>query len=184
MQKIILGFTGLLASGKGTAASYFEQKYNAKSYRFSTILRALADRIYIEQSRDNLIKMSETIRATFGEDILAKAIAGDAAKSENELIIVEGIRRMPDIEHLKRLPSFILIEISADPQTRYDRLVQRNENVDDRTKTYEQFLEDHKRSTEMSIPEVISHATEHIDNNGTIEQLHQSLDLLLNRHKN
>ncbi len=184
MQKIIFGFTGLLASGKGTVAKYFEEKYQAKSFRYSTILRDLSNRIYLEESRDNLIKMSETIRTTFGEDILAKAIAGDAAKSNNELIIVEGIRRMADIEHLSRLPNFVLVEICADPKIRFERMVKRNENKGDAEKTYEQFLADHQRSTELTIPEVISHATEHIDNNGTVKQLYQSLELLLNRHKN
>lgn len=183
-NKIILGFTGLLASGKGTVAKYFEEKYQAKSFRFSTILRDLTSRIYLEQSRDNLIKMSEIVRATFGEDILAKAIAGDAAKSDNELIIVEGIRRMADIEHLGRLPNFVLIEIAADPKIRYERMVKRNENKGDAEKTYEQFLADHQRSTELTILEVISHATEHINNDGTTEQLYQALEQLLAKHKN
>lgn len=181
-NKIILGFAGLLASGKGTATGYLADHYHASTFRYSTILRDLLDRIYKEQSRDYLIKMSECIRATFGEDTLARAIAGDAAKAENQLVVVEGIRRPADMEHLSRLPNFVLVEIFAEPTKRYERLVRRGENSDDNNKTYEQFLADHKRSTEISIAEVIPQATEHIDNNGDIDQLHAQLDELVKKY--
>ena len=181
-EKNILGFVGLLASGKGTAAKYLEEKYYADTFRFSTMLRDLCNRIYIEQSRDNLIKMSEIIRGTFGEDTMAKVMAEDAKNAKSNITIVEGIRRMADIEHLSKLPNFILIEIFANPKTRYERLIKRGENSDDNNKTYEEFLKHHKRQTEMSIPEVAKNATEKIDNNGSIEDLHQQLDNLVKKY--
>ncbi|MFA5076136.1 MAG: AAA family ATPase [Patescibacteria group bacterium] len=181
--KIILGFAGLLCSGKGTAAEYFKINHGATTYRFSTILRDLLHRVYLEESRDNMIRISECVRHEFGEDILSKAIAGDAAKDTNNLVIVEGIRRMTDIEHLAKLPNFILIEIFADPQKRYQRLVQRGENSDDKTKTYAQFLADHQRSTELSILDVIKHVQERIDNNGDKDKLHKQLDQLLTKYQ-
>ncbi len=182
-NKIILGFVGLPASGKGTVAEYYKKKYGASTYRFSTMLFDLVQRIHLETNRDNLIKMSEAIRSTFGEDTMAKVMAKDAENDKNNLIVIEGIRRMADIEYLSRLPNFILIEIFAEPHTRYERVTKRSEKTDDKTKTFEQFMEDHKRSTEMSIPEVASHATEQIDNNGTIENLEKNLDSLLNKYE-
>lgn len=183
-NKIIIGFTGLMASGKGTAAKYLEKKYGASTYRFSTILRDLLDRLYLSQSRDNLIRISEIVRATFGESILAKAMANDAEKDKNNLVIVEGIRRMADIEHLRKLPNFVLVEIFADMEKRLERIQKRRENLDDATKTMEQFKSDHQRSTETTIPEVASHAQARIDNNGSIENLHQQLDTLVNKYAN
>jgi dephospho-CoA kinase len=181
-NKIILGFVGLPASGKGTSAEYFQKKYKASTYRFSTMLFDLLKRIYLETNRDNLIKMSEAIRGTFGEDTMAKVMAKDAESDENNIIIVDGIRRMADIEYLSKLPNFVLIEIFADLRTRYERMIQRCEKPDDKTKTFEQFVEDHKRSTEMSIPEVAAHATEHLDNNGSLEDLRQKLDNLISKY--
>jgi dephospho-CoA kinase len=181
-HKVILGFTGLMASGKGTAAAYYQQKYGATTYRFSTMLRDLLKRLHLEHSRDNLIKISEAIRHTFGEETMAKTLAGDVAEDPNKIIIVEGIRRMADIAYLSKLTNFVLVEIFADPKTRHYRITQRTENPDDQTKTFEQFMEDHKRSTEISIPEVIEHATEQIDNNGSKEELHQKLDKLLQKY--
>lgn len=182
MGKLILGFSGLLASGKGTAAAYLGEKHQASTYRFSSILRDIADRLYIEQSRDNLIRLSEIIRGTFGEDTLAKAMAQDAANDPKELIVIEGIRRMADIEYLQKIPGFVLVEIFADSKIRYERLLKRGENVDDTSKTYEQFLADHQRSTELSILDVIKEAKERIDNNGSLEELHQHLDALVQKY--
>ncbi|HYE60206.1 MAG TPA: AAA family ATPase [Candidatus Kapabacteria bacterium] len=181
-NKVILGFSGLLASGKGTAAKYLEEKHGASTYRFSTMLRDALDRFYLPHTRDNLIKISEILRGTFGEDLMAKTMAGDVEKDPNPLVVVEGIRRMADIEYLKRIPGFVLVEIGADPKIRYDRLIQRSENADDKTKTYEAFLQDHERSTEKSIPEVLTHATEHVDNNGSMEDLHTQLDTLAKKY--
>lgn len=181
-QKIILGFVASMAAGKGTAAKYLEEKYGAHTYRFSTMLFDLLKRIYVEPSRDNLIKMSEIIRGTFGEDTMAKVMAKDAENDKNNLIIVEGIRRMADIEHLAKLPNFVLIEIFADLEKRHQRLIQRREKPDDATTTLEQFKKDHARSTEITIPEVASHAIARIDNNGTVAELHKQLDDLLNKH--
>lgn len=181
-KKVIFGFTGLISSGKGTVASYFEKKYNASTYRFSTMLRQLLDRIYVEQNRDNIIKISESIRTLFGEDIMAKAMAKDVEKDTNQIVVVEGIRRPADIEYLRQLPHFVLVEIFADPMVRYERLISRGENTDDNSKTYEEFLADHQRSTELSILEVIPFATERIDNNGSEEQLHGQLDQLVKKY--
>ncbi|PIT88490.1 MAG: hypothetical protein COU29_01765 [Candidatus Magasanikbacteria bacterium CG10_big_fil_rev_8_21_14_0_10_36_32] len=183
-NKIIFGFTGQLSCGKGTAAKYLEQKYNAQTYRFSTKLRNLLDAIYIEHSRDAMIKMSEAVRSIFGEDILAKAMAKDAANDSNPIVVVEGIRRPADIEFLKELPNFILVEIFAEPETRYQRLIKRRENSDDNSKTYKQFLADHQRPTELSISQVTPEAVEHIDNNGTVEDLNKQLDVLIKKYAN
>lgn len=177
--KIIFGFSGLMASGKGTAAKYLEENYHAETFRFSTILRAVLDRLFLEHSRDNLIKLSEVLRGTFGEDLLAKVIARDAEASSHKLVVVEGIRRLADIAYLQQIPGFILVEIAADIDVRYQRIIERRENPDDATKTFEQFLKDHERSTEISIPEVIAKATERIDNNGSLEELHRQLDTLV-----
>jgi dephospho-CoA kinase len=182
-KKIIFGFTGLMASGKGTAAKYFEEKYSASTYRFSTMLRDVLNRLHLEHTRDNLIKLSEVLRTGFGEDILAKTIAKDAEKDSGAIVIIEGIRRRADILYLEQLPHFVLVEIAADIMVRYNRLTQRRENPDDATKTFEQFSEDHKRSTEITIPEVALLAKEHIDNNGNEEHLHQQLDLLLKKYQ-
>lgn len=179
MSKIIIGFVGNLSSGKGTAAAYLQEKHQARVLSFSRILRDILDRIYIPQTRDNLIRMSEIVRAEFGDDLLSKVIAQDAEQSEQALVVVDGIRRLPDIDQLKNKDGFVLVEVFADPKIRYERLTARTENQDDQSKTYEQFMADHKRSTEVSILEVAKQATERIDNNGDLPSLYKQIDQLV-----
>lgn len=181
-NKIILGFSGLMASGKGTTAKYLEDRHGATTFRFSTMLRDALDRFYLPHTRDNLIKISEIMRGTFGEDIMAKTMAHDVEHCPNPLIIVEGVRRLADIEYLNKLPGFVLVEIFADPKVRYERIIKRRENPDDATKTFEQFMAEHQRSTELSILDVLKLGTERINNNGLIEDLHRQLDSLITRN--
>ncbi len=44
-KKIILGFAGEIASGKGTAAKYLVGRHEAATYRFSTMLRDIVERL-------------------------------------------------------------------------------------------------------------------------------------------
>ncbi|MCB9798721.1 AAA family ATPase [Candidatus Nomurabacteria bacterium] len=179
-SKHVIGITGLMSSGKGTAAHYLKEKYGASTYTFSTMLKDVLSRFYLDHTRDALVKTSEFIRGTFGEDIMAKTMAKDVESDPSPLIVVEGIRRNADIEYLKKIPGFQMVEIVADPEIRYQRLIQRTEKADDQSKTYEQFLEDHKRSTEVSILEVAKHADISIDNNGDEQSLQRQLDKLIN----
>lgn len=179
---IILGFTGPMASGKGAAALYLQNRHHAKTFRFSTILRDLLKRLDLPETREHIVAMSETVRRTFGEDILAKAMAHDAATADRSLIVIEGIRRADDIKYLKQLPNFVLVAIDADMRTRYERIIKRRENPDDQSKTWEQFTADHERPTEITIAPVMAEAKERIDNNGTSEDLERQLDALVHAY--
>ncbi len=180
-NKVVLGFTGLMASGKGESAKYLKEKHGASTYRFSTMLADALSRFYLEHSRDNFIKISEMMRSTFGEDIMAKTMAHDVDNDASQLIVVEGIRRMADIDYLSKLPNFVLVEIKADIKIRFERMKIRGEKADDASKTLAEFEADHQRSTELSILEVAKKATEIIDNDGTVEMLYKQLDDLVKK---
>jgi len=181
MSKIILGFTGLMACGKGTAAKYYKEKYSAPTFRFSTSMRDLLDRLYLPQSRENMSTISRITREAFGQDLYAKVMAGDVGKAEHDIVIVEGIRRMDDVKELKKLSNFKLVAIEADMKTRYERLKVRGENSDDASKTWEQFQKDHELETEISIPPVMAKADIVVDNNGSVEDFYKQLDKLVIR---
>jgi dephospho-CoA kinase len=179
MDKKILVFTGLMACGKGTVAKYLVQKYGAQSFRFSTIMRDVLDRLYLEQSRENMSRISTVLRQNFSEDIFAKVMAEDVSRATGDIIVVDGARRLADIEHLVNVSGFKLVSIEVDMKIRYARLIQRGENPDDKNKTWEQFQADHNLETEISIPELMKSADIVIDNNGTAEDLYKQLDQLV-----
>lgn len=182
MTKIIFGLVGMLACGKGAVKQRLVEKYKAQDCRFSTILRDVLTRVDLPHSRDNLIKISTVLRQNFGEDLLAKAIAKDASDLNSDIVVIDGMRRMSDIGHLINLPNFILVSVEAKPEIRYKRLVKRNENVGDGEMTFENFLADHKRETEITIPEVMSHAKEIINNDGSVEDLNKQVDMIVAKY--
>lgn len=182
-MKIILGFVGDLAGGKGTICKYLNEKYGANAYRFSTMIRDILDRLYIEQNRKNLQNLSTILRQNFGEDVMSKVIAEDAKNDKNDLVLIEGIRRPTDISYLKENPGFHLIYITADPKIRWERLVKRAENPGDTEKTYEQFLEDEKAEADCLIKDLGKTAEFIINNNGTLEEFYQQMEDIIAKIK-
>src|SRR3989344_1644712 len=129
MPKLIIGLVGRQGSGKGTAAKILEERYGAEIFRFSAILNDTLKRLALEQSRDNLIKLSESLRHTYSDAVLAYAIERDAATSNADVVVVDGIRRIGDVTALKPLPHFKLVEISAPAEVRFERMKGRGEKT-------------------------------------------------------
>ncbi|MFA6254460.1 MAG: AAA family ATPase [Patescibacteria group bacterium] len=180
-EKIIIGFIGKIAAGKGTVGQYLKEKQNASIHRFSTMLRDIADRLYIEQSRENLQKISGALRQNFGDDVLAKVMAQDVKRDDAKVIVIDGVRRKPDIKYLREIPGFHLVYIYTKQELRYERLVKRGENVDDTKKTLEQFKQDELQEAEQQIDEVIKLTRYTIDNNGDLTHLYHQIDDILEK---
>ena len=134
-KKIILGFAGEIASGKGTAAKYLVERHKAATYRFSTMLRDIVERLYLSVDREHMQRTSTMLRREFGEDVLAKVMFEDARNDTHQLIVIDGVRRLEDVKYLREIPEFKLCYVSAPLKTRYERLLTRGENADDSAKT-------------------------------------------------
>lgn len=183
MGKIIIGTTGQIASGKDALASYVVNKYKAKQLKTSTVLRDILKRIYKDVNRENLQKLSLILRQNFGEDLLANIAYNDIQNSQEDVVIIDGIRRFADIEMLKPL-GFKLIFIDTAPEVRYERLIQRSENIDDRNKTFEEFQKDAQGETEIYIANFKDIADYVIDNNGNFEDLYKQFDKIIEELRN
>lgn len=177
-RKIILAFTGHVASGKGTACDYFVKKYGARIFRFSTMLRDILDRLYLPHNRDHLQTLSTIVREYFGQDVMARVIAHDIEAAEESLIVVDGVRRPADVIYLRRLPGFKLIAVEASPEVRFKRLVSRGENTDDAAKTWAEFQQEEQAESEAMIPALMAEADSTINNNGDMTSLERQLENL------
>ena len=180
-KKIILGFVGEMASGKGTIAEYLKEKYNASSHRFSTMLRDVADRLYIEKNRENLQRLSTVLRENFSQDLMSKVLAKDVDNDKNNVIVVDGVRRFSDITYLKKINNFKLVYVTADIKKRYERLLKRTENTDDQLKSFEEFKNDHKQEAEIEIVEVGTKADFKINNDGSFKELYDQIEEILKK---
>jgi hypothetical protein len=55
----------------------------------------------------------------------------------------------------------------------------RTQNVDDSTKTEEEFRAEHELETEKGVPALKEHANELIKNEGMLDELHRKVDTLV-----
>lgn len=181
MNKIVLGLVGELAGGKGTITDYLKEKHGAASFRFSDPLRESLEIYDLETSRENMQNISTILRENFGENLLAKAMAKKARESDENLIIIDGVRRFTDIENLTKLPEFHLVFITADNKTRYERYIKRNENPGDDSVTMEEFEKMQTAEADQQIPEVGKQAEFTIKNNGTFDELYRQIEEILEK---
>lgn len=180
-NKIIIGLVGEIASGKDTVAEYLKQKYDSETISFSKPLRDILDRLFLPQNRENMANLGFDLRTRFGQDLLAKAIAEEIKVSDKNMMCLPNVRLESDITYLKEMPGFFLIAVSTEPKIRYERLIHRGQNPDDKTKTWEQFLKDSKLSTEIHIQDLMGKAKFNLDNNGSLVDLYAQIDELMGR---
>lgn len=179
-MKMIIGLTGEMGSGKGTAAQYIEEKYKASSYRFSKILIKILDILRLEHIRKYTSGISTLLRKEYGDDIFSKVMAEDVREDGNNFIVIDGMRTLSDVKYLRKIPNFKFVFVEAETEKRFERIKKRNENPDDESKTFKGFLREHNLETEIGIRDLKQHADFAIDNNGTKEELFQKIEHIIN----
>lgn len=181
MERITLGITGEIASGKDTVAKYLVEEYGAVQFRTSDIFRDVLRMLFVPETREAISKMSQILRQNFGDDLVARVVHERIKESAAAFIVVDGVRRFSDILLLKNEPHFKLLFVDAPMELRYERLTKRRQNADDATKTFEEFQHDHERETELSINSLKQQANFVIDNEGDLVALQAKIDELIQK---
>lgn len=181
MKKIILGLTGKIACGKGTFADYLIEKYRAKKFGFSDPLKETLSIYDIELTRHNLQMLSTLLRQNFSEDILAKALMKRATAAKENIVIIDGVRRLTDIENFRSLDNFFLVYIDTDEKIRYERYIRRNQSPGDEKMSYEDFRKKDNAESENQIEGLKKFTKYIITNNGSVEELLQKTDEIIKK---
>lgn len=185
-EKLIIGITGEICAGKDTLAHFVATTLRQEGiivsvFRTSDILREIFATIRIEPRRIDFHNMTEFLRHHYGEDILTKVMKHRFQEEIADVVLWVGLRSPYDIQALDEFPNSGLFFVEATPETRFGRIVQRNENRDDKEKTWETFLQDCEQSTERTIRSFRSHARLVINNEDN--KLAESQQLLLKEVK-
>lgn len=170
-KKVVIGVAGKLASGKGTITKYIAEHYDAQKTRSSDPLRQTLVLFDVEQSRENLDKLSTFLRQTYGEKTIAAAVARVLRESPAKVIIFDGMRRLVDVETLRSFEHSLFIYVHVAREIRYERCKSRNENVGDDSMTYEEFCEKDDEEPEQQIEALREYADIVIDNGAGMNEL-------------
>jgi len=175
---MIIGLTGTNAAGKGEVANYLKLK-RFQYLSLSDIVREEADAQGLEHTRENLIKIGNSLREQHGADILAKRTI---AKIKEGNVVIDSIRNLAEAKAIKSLKDSILIAVDAPIELRYKRA---QERMLDRDKvSFEEFkkleeAENLKTTTGQQLNLCMGEADRTIINDSTIEELQNKIDELL-----
>ena len=172
-QKLVIGLVGENGSGKGTFVKALRKAfpgYRIRHRRFSDLLSKTLRDWSLPKTRRNLQKMAVGMRNEFGPNTLAHAMEEvirrdlieeiakrdyqDKNRTKSPLVILDGVRWMPDVKMLKKLPNSILCYITADQEIRFTRMKKRKEKKGEAFMTWERFLREEKAPNEVLISHI------------------------------
>lgn len=183
MNKIVIGLIGEKGAGKGTVSDYLIEKYGAVHYGTSKILRRTLEDIHVPVTRDNLVKLALVLKEGYGPSIIIDSLIQDMEKNGSDIVIADGIRMHGDVEPFRKKykKKFFLVYVTADLKIRYQRTKKRKEKEGEDKTTFEQFLEEEGKLTEVSIHEIGRMADFKLNNNGTAEELRNQVDQMMRK---
>ena len=177
----IIAFVGLAGAGKSIAVDYITAKGYPKVYFGGVILDALTE-VGLEHTQENEKKFREEIRATEGNDFVAKRIIAqihNLIAAGQHRIVADGLYSWTEYKALKHeFPGELeLVAIVAPKRLRHHRLLTRP--IRPLTST-EADQRDWAEIENIEKGGPIAIADHFIINDGTIEQLHEQVDKVLN----
>lgn len=175
----VIGLAGPKLSGKGTIARYLIEKNHAVAFSMSKVLSDIAQRMYLDNTRANLIAIATGLRSQFGQTILAEVLAKDVERSDQKLVVIDGIRLRGEVDIFSRIPGFELWYVDAPVEERYRRALLRGEKVEETTMAFEEFVAQESAVTEIEITSLRERAHRIFDNHSSLEALYSSIDLAL-----
>ena len=177
---MVIGLTGKNAAGKTEVSQYLIHRGFAY-HSLSDEIREEAKRRGMEVTREVLIELGNGLRAKFGPGVLAERILLQLGYDRN--YVVDSIRNPSEVEALRRRKDFVLMAVEAGQAVRFDRsLIRAREGA---ALGLEQFILEEERELDSDDPaaqQLLSTremAGVVVNNDGSLEELHQTLDDLL-----
>lgn len=178
---MIVGITGTLGAGKGTVVEYLKRRGFAHQSARAFVTDEIQRR-GLPVSRDSMVAVANDLRRRHSPGYIIEQLY-ERARQAGGPAVIESIRTVGEVEALRLRGSFFLLSIDAAPTLRYERIKQRGSATDDIS--YERFQADERREmsstdpAQQNIGAVMKLADATIVNNGTFDELHAQLDVLL-----
>lgn len=182
---MILGITGWMASGKDTVGDYLTSKYNFERFSFSDYLRQDLEKDGLALTRDNLRNRGNDLRSKFGLEIVAqKAIENIKLDPKKDWVLLS-IRLPSEVDYLRAHCDFLLLNVDVPLNIRYQRALNRSK-VGELDISFEDFVaketaERASQNNSQAVDIVIDMADVTIENSGSIDELHQKVDEIIQK---
>lgn len=180
-KKTIIGLIGEKGSGKGAVSEYLIEKYGAKHYGTSKILRRTIEDLRLPVTRENLVKLALVLKEGYWPSVIIDSLIKDIEGNGSDVIVADGIRMHGDVEPFRKKygKNFHLIYVTADLKLRYERTKKRKEKAGEDKTTLEQFIAEEGKLTEVSIHEVGATADFIVNNNKGVKELYGQVDKIM-----
>lgn len=183
-KKGIIAFAGRNGCGKGTAAERVASLLTAPQHTYSDVLYEIHVACGIPREsvgRPTLQELSKVVRHWFGQDALARVMAVKCETATAANVVIDGVRRLSDIEVLQAEygDRLILVWIEASADNRYERLKARKAKSGEEMMSREAFDAQEKAESEVQLDMVRAQCRSVIDNDGTPDALLTQIDALV-----
>lgn len=179
----IIGITGHPSSGKDTAAEYIASR-GFTHVSLGDVLREEMKKVSLPVDRPSIRQFAATQRQKIGAFYPVDLILSRLT----DRTVVTGFRNLAEVNYIKeRFPAGLtLLAVEAPLQARYERAVARNREGDNISFTDFQAHEEAERNANPESHEVdivIAQADHLLENSGSLEDLYQKVDKVLEKLK-
>lgn len=175
---IVIGVIGEKGSGKETFANLLAEILPHKKVlgiATSNILKQTLSLWDLADIRENYTKLVISMEEVFGAGTLARANKKLIEGSDAEIVVVDGLRRYPEIDLIRSFPQNYLVYLTASPQVRFERIKNRSAKENETSMSFEQFLAEENLATEHLIKEMAKGADYTIENNEGLEEFKNTI---------
>ena len=176
-MRLVLGFTGPNAAGKGEVSAYLKSR-GFEVHSLSDIVREEAAARGLTPEREHLIRVGTELREQGGLGVLAERLMPRLGARD----VVDSIRNPAEVKTLRGLPGFVLVGVDAPAAVRFARSRLRARPGD--PETLPEFMarerqENSDNPAGQQLRATFALADRIVENNGDLDALHVKIDDLL-----
>ncbi len=178
---MVIGITGTNGAGKGALVEYLVGSKGFSRYTARTVILEEVRRLHLPETRASMREAANGLRKEHGAAYVIERLY-EMAKDDTKAV-VESVRTIGEAEFLKK-NNALIFAVDADIRRRYERVANKP-GLELAHISFEDFceLEDREMASsepwDMNVFGVMQMADARIENNGTLEELHQAVDVAL-----